>query len=105
MQNELLAELTQSINTQLLSLIMQFLTVGVILMSLKNLANEVVNYLGLKLGDFGRGTKIEIGGKQGHILKVYFKEVEIELDNGDIYIVPVSNFIKSNKVIMSRKRD
>lgn len=104
MQSELIKELLETMNTRLIGLMFQLVVGGAMVMWFKDMSSKILNYSKLKFSDFGRGTKIEIGGKTGYIIKVGFNEVEIEIDEGATMIVPVDNFVKSNKVIMKHER-
>lgn len=104
MQSEFVQELMRSMNAQLLSLIVQLVVSGLVLMSIKDFSFKVLNFMKLKYSDFGRGTEIEIVGKNGYIMHVGFNEVEIYLDEDQTLFMPVENFIKANKIIIRKVR-
>lgn len=105
MQSEFIQELTRSLNAQLLSLIVQLVISGLVLMSIKDFTLKVLNFLKLRYSDFGRGTEIDVFGHNGYIMSIGFNEVEIYINEDRSLFIPVANFIKANKVIIRRKRE
>jgi len=104
MQSELIQELLNIMNTKLLGLLLQLLLLGAILMYIKDISSKMLDYIKVKFSDFGRGTKIEINGRVGYIMGIGFNEVEIEIDEHTTMIIPVSNFVNSNKIIIRNNR-
>jgi len=103
MQSDLLNDLINTVDTKIFTLVVQMIVVGAILMWIKDMNGRIVNFLKLKMSDFGRGTKIEILGKEGYIHNVGFNEVEIDLGDDSTMLVPVEKFIKTSKVIITRR--
>ena len=104
MYSELINQLTGNFDDKLLRLALHIILVGAVGMGIKDLTTKVYQFISLKLSDFGRGTRIEVGGKTGQIIKIGFSEVEIELDDGGTFLIPVSSFSKSNKTILHHKK-
>ena len=107
MESQLINDLFGAIDAKIFQIVLQLIVVGALLMAIKDLNNRIVNYFKLRLSDFGRGTKIEIDGYEGHIHNVGFNEVEITIDDQSTLLIPVDRFIKSSKVIITnnpRKR-
>jgi len=104
MQSELVNELLQSLNAHLLTLVFQFVIVGLVLLSVKDFSAKILSFIQVKWSDLGRGTRVEIGGKIGDIERIGFSEIEIKLDKDKTLLIPTSNFIKANKVIITRTK-
>jgi len=104
MQSELINDLLTTMDTKIFTLVLQLIVVGAIVMFAKDLSGRIVSYYKLKMGDFGRGTEIEIDGYEGHIHNVGFSEVEITLDDNSTLLMPVDKFTNASKVIITRKR-
>lgn len=100
MESQLIGDLLSTIDVKIFNLVLQLIVVGAIILWIKDLNGRVVNYLKLKMGDFGRGTKIEIDGYQGYIHHVGFNEVEIVVDEQSTLLIPVERFIKTSKIII-----
>jgi len=103
MQSELIGELLKSVNTQLVTIVFQFVVLSFVVMSIKDFSMKCMNYIKVRMSDLGRGTKVEIAGKVGYIQHVGFNEVEIQINDTTIMLIPLDNFIKANKVIMRER--
>ena len=100
MQGELLEALLGTIDSKIFTLVLQLIIVGAVFMWIKDMNGRVVNYLKLKMSEFGRGTKIQIEGFEGYVRHIGFNEVEITLDEDKTLLIPVERFIKASKVII-----
>jgi hypothetical protein len=100
MQGELLEALLGTIDSKIFTLVLQLIVVGAVFMWIKDMNTRVVNYLKLKMSEFGRGTKIKIDGFEGHLRHIGFNEVEITLSEDETLLIPVESFIKAKKVIV-----
>jgi hypothetical protein len=84
--------------------VLQLIIVGAILLYIKDLNNRIMNFYKLKMSDFGRGTRIKIGGVEGNISHIGFSEVEIALGDDEIMLIPVDKFVSSTKIISMENR-
>ena len=104
MYSELINELLSNFDTKLLKLAINLVLVGAVGMGIKDVTAKFYQYLALKLSDFGRGTRLDVGGKTGQIQRIGFTEVEIQLDDDSgTFLIPVSKFAKSDKIILKHK--
>jgi hypothetical protein len=103
MESQLLNELFSTIDTKVFNIVLQLIIVGAIVMWVKDMNGRVVNYLKLKMSDFGRGTKVKVAGYEGYIHSIGFNEVEILVDGDQTLLVPVDVFIRSTKVIITKR--
>ena len=101
MESALLNDLFGAIDAKIFQIVLQLIVVGAIIMWIKDMNGRVVDYLKLKMSDFGRGTKVKIEGYEGHIHHVGFNEVEITIDDQSTLLIPVQRFIKASKVIIT----
>lgn len=102
MQSDLLNELLNTVDSKIFTLVLQLIVVGAIFMWIKDMNTRVVNYLKLRMSEFGRGTKIRIEGHEGFVRHVGFNEVEIAIDEEQTLLIPVERFMKSSKVIVTQ---
>ncbi len=102
---ESLEQIIASMSIKILSVVIQVLMTAAVALYLKDLAARLINYLKMKFSDFGRGTKVEFGGKVGYITKVTFGEVEIRIDDESLMIVPIAKFLTQPKIIHTRIPD
>lgn len=100
MQGELLNDLLNTVDSKMFTLVIQLIVVGAVFMFIKDLNGRIVNYLKLKMSEFGRGTKIQIDGYEGYVRHIGFNEVEMILDEDKTLLIPVDRFIRANKVII-----
>lgn len=103
MQSELLGALLDTMDSKIFTLVLQLIVVGAIFMWIKDLSGRVMNFFKLRMGNFGRGTPIKIGGFEGRIHQIGFSEVEIHLDDDETLLMPVEKFMTSSKVIVANK--
>lgn len=104
MYSELINTLLSNFDDKLLKLAINLVIVGAIGMGIKDLTSKLYQYMALKFSDFGRGTRIEVGGKVGQIRRIGFTEVEIDLDDrSGTFLIPVARFTKSDKIILSHR--
>jgi len=100
MQGELLNALLDTMDSKIFTLVLQLIVVGAVFMFIKDLSGRVVNYLKLKMSEFGRGTKIRIEGVEGSLRHIGFNEVEITLSEEETLLIPVTRFMNASKVII-----
>ena len=103
MQGELLTELLNTVNNQIFTLVLQLIVTGAIFMWIKDMNGRIVNFIRLKMSDFGRGTQVIIDGQTGYINRISFNEVEIIVDEDQTMFIPVERFIKSTKIIIAKR--
>jgi len=103
MQSELLNELLSTMDSKIFGLVLQLIVVGAIFMWIKDMNTRVVDYMKLKMSDFGRGTKVKLDGYEGYIHSIGFNEVEIIIDENSTLLIPVERFMKASKVIITVK--
>lgn len=103
MQGQLLNELLSTMDSKMFNLVLQLIIVGAIFMWIKDMNGRVVNYIKLKMSDFGRGTKVKIGSETGYINRISFNEVEIVIDEDQTMFVPVEKFMNSTKIIVAKR--
>ena len=103
MQGELLAELLSTVNNQIFTLVLQLIITGAVFMWIKDMNSRIVNYVKLKMSDFGRGTQVVIDGKTGYINRISFNEVEIIIDEDQTLFIPVERFIGTPKIIVAKR--
>ncbi len=101
MESALLNDLFGAIDAKIFQIVLQLIVVGAIIMWIKDINSRIVDYLKLKMSDFGRGTKVRVEGFEGHIHSVGFNEVEIVIDEQATLLMPVQRFIKASKVIIT----
>jgi len=101
MESQLIGDLVSTIDLKIFNIVLQLIIVGAILLWIKDLNGRVVNFLKLKMSDFGRGTKVMIDGQEGYIHHIGFNEVEVTIDEYSTLLVPVERFIKANKIIIT----
>lgn len=103
MQSILMNELFNSFDSKIFNMAVQVVVMAAIGLYLKEISSRIVDFMKLKMSDLGRGTRIEILGKSGHIESISFKEVEINLGDDKLLLIPVEKFVKSEKIIYMRK--
>ena len=100
MQGELLNDLLNTVDSKMFTLVLQLIVVGAIFMWIKDMNSRIVDYVKLRMSEFGRGTKVKVGGYEGHIARIGFNEVEIILNEDETLLMPVQKFSQSTKVIV-----
>lgn len=100
MQSELLNALLDTMDSKIFTLVLQLIVVGAVFMWIKDLNGRIVNYIKLRMSEFGRGTKVKIEGYEGYLRHIGLDEVEIVLNENETLLMPVSRFMSSSKVIV-----
>ena len=103
MQSQIITSLLDTVDAKIFQLVLQLIVVGAVILYIKDLNSRIMNFYKLKMSDFGRGTSIKIDGFEGYINHVGFNEVEIQIDNSHIMLIPVNRFITSTKIISMKR--
>lgn len=100
MQSQLLNDLLNTIDSKMFTLVLQLIVVGAIFMWIKDMNGRIVNYVKLKMSEFGRGTKIRVDGVEGYVRHIGFNEVEITISETETLLIPVERFMSASKIII-----
>lgn len=100
MQGELLNDLLNTVDSKMFTLVLQLIVVGALFMWIKDMNGRIVDYVKLRMSEFGRGTKVKVDGYEGHIARIGFNEVEIIVNEDETLLMPVKRFSMATKIIV-----
>lgn len=81
-----------------------FLTTGFMMLMLKNLVEDLVNYFKIRMSDLGKGAMIKWKDKLKMVKVIHFKEIEI-FDDEEVVYIPIKIWIHSEKVYPKPRAD
>jgi hypothetical protein len=100
MEKQAIQEAIKLLTPELTWLFIQGFLATLIFFIVKDLINNILNYLRLRFSLWGLNTKMKISDKIGYIKDITFKEVVFDVSGEDITIyIPISRFLILTKEV------
>ena len=73
-----------------------FVVTGFVILSLKNLVSDLMNFYKVKISDLGKGAMILWKSKLKMVKQIHFKDIEV-YDDEEVLYIPIKIWLESEK--------